>query len=84
MTRSAARNDAFDKLVLTELEIVRTSEERLERLFPKLLLNPQLQDGFLLELAAVRQRADRLDAILSGVEVLERVPAASFNQLPAA
>jgi ABC-type phosphate transport system auxiliary subunit len=84
MTRPATLIDSFDKLVLTELEIVRTGEERLERLFPKLRLNPQLQDSFLQELAAVRKRADRLDAILSGIEVVERMPVASFNQLPAA
>ena len=84
MTRSAAHNDSLDKLVLTELEIVRSSEERLARLFPKLRLNPQLQDCFLQELAAVRQRADRLDAILSGLDAMEMMPFASLNQLPAA
>ena len=84
MTRSTARNDSFDKLVLTELEIVRNSEERLERLFPKLRLNPQLQDCFLQELAAVRQRADRLDAILNGLEAVEMLPVAAYNHVPAA
>ena len=84
MNRSAARIESFDKLVLTELEIVRTSEERLERLYPKLRLNPQLQECFLQELAAVQQRADRLDAILSGLEAVEMMPLVNLNQLPAA
>jgi hypothetical protein len=83
MNRTAARNDSFDRLVLTELEIVRTSEERLERLFPKLRTNPQLQESFLQELAAVRERADRLDAILSGLEAVQTMPAARYT-LPAA
>lgn len=81
MTQTAARKESFDKFVLTELEIVKSSEERLERLFPKLRLNPQLQDGFLQELAAVRKRADRLDAILNRLESIQ-LPMPS--QLPAA
>jgi hypothetical protein len=81
MTQTAARKESLDKFVLTELEIVKSSEERLERLFPKLRLNPQLQDGFLQELAAVRKRADRLDAILNGLESIQ-LPMPS--QLPAA
>jgi hypothetical protein len=35
MTKAAASSESFDGLVLTELEIVRSSEERLEWLFPK-------------------------------------------------
>lgn len=83
MTQTAARNEAFDTFVLTELEIVRSSEERLEQLFAKLRLNPQLQDCFLQELAAVRKRADRLDAILNGLDVVQ-LPMAAYNHLPAA
>ena len=81
MTQTAARKKSFDQFVLTELEIVKSSEERLQRLFPKLRSNPQLQDGFLQELAAVRRRADRLDAILNGLEAVQ-FPMPS--QLPAA
>jgi len=83
MTQTAPRNTSFDKFVLTELEIVKSSEERLERLFPKLRTNPQLQEGFLQELAIVRKRADRLDAILNGLEAVT-LAAPRQNQLPAA
>ena len=83
MTQTAPRNESFDKFVLTELEIVKSSEERLERLFPKLRSNPQLQEGFLQELAAVRKRADRLDAILNGLDSVQfSMP--RQNHLPAA
>ena len=70
MTHTAAGSESFDGFVLTELEIVRSSEERLECLLPKLRLNPQLQDSFLQELAVVRKRAERLDAILSRFEAI--------------
>jgi uncharacterized coiled-coil DUF342 family protein len=71
MTQTAASSGSFDRFVRTELEIVRSSEERLERLFAKLRLNPQLENCFLQELAAVRKRAERLDAILNGFEPIE-------------
>jgi uncharacterized coiled-coil DUF342 family protein len=71
MTQTAASSGSFDRFVRTELEIVRSSEERLERLFAKLRLNPQLENCFLQELAAVRKRAERLDAILNGFEPIQ-------------
>jgi hypothetical protein len=70
MTQTAASSQSSDGFVLAELEIVRGSEERLEWLFPKLLLNPQLQDSFLQEIGVVRKRAERLDAILSRFEAI--------------
>lgn len=83
MTQTAAGNETFDRFVLTELEIVRSSEERLERLFPKLRLSPQLQKCFLQELQVVRKRAERLDAILNGLEATQ-LRMAGYDQLPAA
>ena len=77
MTQTGASSESFDTLVLRELDVVRSSEEHLERLFTKLRLNPQLQDCFLQELAAVRKRAERLDAILNGLEAMQ-APALSF------
>jgi hypothetical protein len=81
---AAATDDSFETLLLTELEIVRSGEERLERLFPKLRLHPHLQECFLQELAEVQQRAERLDAILNGTATLEIFPAVHCSQLPAA
>jgi len=68
MTQTASSSESFDGFVLTELEIVRSSEERLKWLFRKLRFNPQLHDSFLQELAVVRKRAERLDAILTRFE----------------
>jgi hypothetical protein len=84
MNKPTVQDDSFESLLLTELEIVRSGEERLERLFPKLRLHPQLQEPFLQELAEVQWRADRLEAILSGVATFPNLPAASHTQLPAA
>jgi hypothetical protein len=76
MIKPSVAIDSLDTLLLTELEIVRSGKERLERLFPKLRLHPQLQECFMQELAEVRERADRLDAILNRVPVSSQLPAA--------
>jgi hypothetical protein len=76
MIKPSVADDSSDTLLLTELEIVRSGEERLERLFPKLRLHPQLQECFLQELAEVRERANRLDAILNGLGAASQLPAA--------
>ena len=62
MTKPATHYDASDQLVLTELEILRSGEERLQRLFPSLEIHPQFQKLFLQELAEVRERADQMTA----------------------
>jgi len=67
MTQTPSSSESFDGFVLTKLEIVRSSEKQLEWLFPKLQSNPQLQDSFLQQLAVVRKRAERLDAILESI-----------------
>ena len=74
MTKPATHNDASDQFVLTELEILRSGEERLQRLFPNLGLHPQFQTFFLQELAEIRQRADRLDGILSSSKTFSAAP----------
>lgn len=68
-------SEDFDTVLLQELKILKNSERRLQRLFPKLRSQPQLRDYFLLELTAVRQRADRLSAVLDPLCELE-LPAA--------
>ena len=69
----------FDAILVSELELLREGEERLKRLYPQLPKKPHLRDFFLSELSAVKQRADRLHAILNPFEAFEVVAA----ELPA-
>ena len=62
--RAIPSGEDFDTVLLQELKILKKGERRLQQLFPKLRSQPQLRDRFLLELTAVRQRADRLSAVL--------------------
>ena len=62
---AAAREDDFDAILVAELETLRDGERRLQRLFSRLRSQPQLRDRFLLELAAIQQRTERLDAVLN-------------------
>jgi hypothetical protein len=64
---STPRAKDFDSVLVEELKILKQGERRLQQLFPRLRLEPQLRDYFLLELTAVRQRADRLNAVLNPV-----------------
>jgi hypothetical protein len=74
MMQPATLDDASDRFLLTELQILRSGEERLQRLFPSLGLHPQFQKLFLQELAEVRERADRLDGILNCSDTLRAAP----------
>ena len=65
------RSEDFDAVLVEELKILKNGERHLQQLFSKLRSQPQLRDYFLLELTAVRQRADRLDAVLNPVCVGE-------------
>jgi hypothetical protein len=75
MNQSSKRNN-FDAVVVTEIQILRSGERRLERLYSDLQTKPQLRDRFLHELAVLQLRADRLDAVLS--------PVGAFNSPSAA
>lgn len=55
----------FDAIVVAEIQMLRSGERRLERLYSDLQTKPQLRPHFLRELAALQLRADRLDAVLS-------------------
>ncbi len=59
------RQDDFDAVLVAELEALRSGEQRLRRLYPQLQGCPQLRESFLRDLAAIQQRADRLDAVLN-------------------
>jgi hypothetical protein len=74
MMQPATLDDAADRFLLTELQILRSGEERLQRLFPSLGLHPQFQKLFLQELAEVRERADRLDGILNCSNTFSAAP----------
>lgn len=55
----------FDAIVVAEIQMLRSGERRLERLYSDLKAKPQLRPHFLRELAELQLRADRLDAVLS-------------------
>ena len=71
-TTSIAQAD-FDAILVSEVEALRAGEERLNRLYPQLPKKPHLRDFFLSELSAVKQRAQRLHAILNPFEAFEPV-----------
>ena len=73
MNQSSKNN--FDAIVVAEIQILRSGEQRLERLYSDLESKPQLRDDFLRELAELQVRADRLDAVLSPVGAMNSAPA---------
>jgi hypothetical protein len=73
MNQSSKNN--FDAVVVAEIQILRSGERRLERLYSDLESKPQLRDDFLRELAELQMRADRLDAVLSPVGAMNSSPA---------
>jgi len=68
MINNAMQEDDFDAVLVAELESLREGEKRLQRMFPKLRTHPHLRDRFLLELATINERAERLDAVLNPIE----------------
>ena len=83
MTKPARHDDSFDQHLLTELEILRSGEERLRRLLPSLRLLRQLRKSFLQELAEIQERAEQLDAMLNCSGTFEAAPV-THSQLSAA
>ena len=75
---AASREDDFDAVLIAELETLRDGERRLQRLFSRLPSQPQLRDRFLMELAAIQQRAERLDAVLNPLKFFD-APATLAN-----
>ena len=65
----------FDAIVVAEIQILRSGEQRLQRLYSDLHRKPQLRSHFLRELAELQLRADRLDAVLSPVGATSSSPA---------
>ena len=67
--KQPSKHNNFDAVVVAEIQILRSGERRLERLYSDLQTKPQLRDDFMRELAALQLRADRLDAVLSPVGI---------------
>ncbi len=78
------RDHDFDEILVNELEELRSGEQSLRRLLPKLRSQPQLRDSFLLRLSEIRQRADRLNAVLDPIGALDSSPFEPPSILPAA
>ena len=85
MDQQRNTGDEFDAVLLQEIEILKNAERRLEQLFPRLRTQPQLRDSFLMQLAEVRQRADRLNAVLNPLgSCVISTPVESPSMRPAA
>ena len=68
MITVATREDDFDAMLVAELKTLRDREQHLQQLFSRLKRQPQLRDRFLVDLAALRQRTERLDAVLNPLQ----------------
>jgi len=55
----------FERVILGEMKTLRTAEHRLKRLYARLSEEPRLRTRFLLGLADLQGRADRLESILN-------------------
>lgn len=71
----SSKKNNFDAVVVAELQILRSGERRLERLYTDLQTKPQLRTHFLRELAQLQLRADRLDAALTPLAAINSSPA---------
>ena len=65
----------FEAIVIGELQLLRSGEQRLERLYSDLEKKPQLRAHFLRELALLQLRAERLDAALGPTGPVKQQPA---------
>jgi hypothetical protein len=73
--RPSWKEPDFEAIVVAELQILRSGERRLQRLYSDLQTKPQLRGHFLRELAELQMRADRLDAVLNPVGARNSSPA---------
>jgi hypothetical protein len=86
MNGTTVHQDDFDAVLLAELETLRESEQRLERLYRRLRRKPHLRESFLCVLSEVQQRAERLDAVLNPLEFFKApaLPLVGPSLMPAA
>lgn len=71
------RADDFDAILAEELAYLRAGERRLQQMYRKLQSTPKLIDRFKSDLAEMRQRVDRLHAVLNPTGAF-RSPALPF------
>ncbi len=69
--RATSSQDEFENVLIAELEELRKSEKALQKMYPRLKTRPQLRVHFLEQLAAMQQRAQRLDAVLNPIGALQ-------------
>jgi ferritin-like metal-binding protein YciE len=69
--RAISSQDEFENVLIAELEELRKSEKALQKMYPRLKSRPQLRIQFLEQLADMRQRAERLDAVLNPIGALQ-------------
>lgn len=69
--KSIPVQDEFESALIAELEELRKSEKALQKMYPRLKSKPQLRVQFLHQLAAMQQRAQRLDAVLNPIGALQ-------------
>src|SRR5579862_7951777 len=62
--KAIATRDEYVESIITELQALRAEELRLSRLYPRLRWRPRLRMSFLMDLASLRARADRLNSSL--------------------
>jgi ferritin-like metal-binding protein YciE len=78
-------HDEFETALVAELRHLRTSEQFLQRMYPRLKTMPQLRNRFLQQLAEMQLRAQRLEAVLNPIGALQSpLPLASAVSTPAA
>lgn len=82
--KSTQINDEFESVLIAELEELRKTEAALKKMYPRLKTKPQLRTAFLEQLADMKYRAQRLDAVLNPVDALRfaaTVPAAVHSSV---
>jgi len=75
-TMKITRADDFEMIVAEELAYLRAGEKRLQQMYCRLHSSPQLLDRFKSDLAEMRQRVDRLHAVLNPFGAFGRASAA--------
>jgi hypothetical protein len=79
--KSNATGDQYIEGIIAELQALRTEEHRLIHLYSRLRRRPKLRMRFLMDLANLRVRADRLNSSLDPIAQLQDSDAAAQEQL---
>jgi hypothetical protein len=74
--KSSATREEYFAGIVAELQALKTEEHRLIHLYPRLRRRPKLRTRFLMDLANLRDRADRLNSILDPIPKLQDSAAA--------